>query len=261
LRNRRLFLGTRRRACHKHRVPTLPDAARLQPGADPRLLLVCDHASKHVPPGIDLGLPDAALGEHIAYDIGAAALTEAVASRLDAPAWLATVSRLVVDMNRPPEQSVSTSSDGIAIPGNQRLSAQALRQRHALHHAFHTGLAALIAANRPQLLVSVHSFTPALATDPRLRPWPIALLWNQDDRAARLGLAALAAEPGLGGPIGANRPYSGRELNYTMDRHAEANAIPYLGFEIRQDLIADDAGVARWAGVVARTIRTVSGGL
>jgi predicted N-formylglutamate amidohydrolase len=107
----------------------------------------------------------------------------------------------------------------------------------------------------------MHSFTPALASAPAPRPWPIAILWNHDDRAATLGLAHLAAEPDLGGPVGANEPYSGKVLNYTMDRHAEAAHIPYLGFEIRQDLIADDAGADRWAAIVVRTIRAALVGL
>jgi predicted N-formylglutamate amidohydrolase len=46
-----------------------------------------------------------------------------------------------------------------------------------------------------------------------------------------------------------------------MDRHAEAAHIPYLGFEIRQDLIADDAGADRYAAIVARTILTTLEGL
>ena len=61
--------------------------------------------------------------------------------------------------------------------------------------------------------------------------------------------------------MGANEPYSGKVLNYTMNRHAEANGIPYLGFEIRQDLLSNDAGIARYAAIVARTIATTLEGL
>jgi predicted N-formylglutamate amidohydrolase len=188
-------------------------------------------------------------------------VTELLAARLGCAAWLAKVSRLVVDCNRPPEQSIPERSDGIVIPGNVGLSPSQRAERLALHVAFHDGLAALVADTRPALVVSVHSFTPALASAPAPRPWPIAILWNQDLRAAELGLAALADEPDLGGPVGANEPYSGQVLNYTMDRHAEALGIPYLGFEIRQDLIGDASGAERWTGVAARTITTVLEGL
>jgi predicted N-formylglutamate amidohydrolase len=236
-------------------------APRLIPGADARVLLVCDHASNAVPSGLDLGVPAEAMQDHVAWDIGAAAVTARVAAILGCPAWLAAVSRLVVDCNRPPEHSVPERSDGILIPGNIGLSAADLAARHALHAAFHDGIADLLTRGHPRLMVSVHSFTPALASAPAPRPWPIAILWNSDYRAAELGLAALEAEADLPGPVGANEPYSGHVLNYTMDRHAEANHLPYLGFEIRQDLIADDAGADRYAAIVARTILTTLEGL
>lgn len=234
---------------------------RLVAGGDSRVLLVCDHASNAVPEGIALGVPEAAMQQHVAYDIGAAAVTERVAAALDCRAWLATVSRLVVDCNRAPEQAVPERSDGILIPGNIGLSEEAMAVRMALHARFHSGLAAEIAARPPQLICSVHSFTPALVEAPAPRPWPIALLWNTDYRATELGLAALEAEGDLGGPVGANEPYSGKVLNYTMDIHAEAHGIPALGFEIRQDLLSDATGIARFAGVVERTIRTTLEGL
>lgn len=234
---------------------------RLIEGRDRGLILVCDHASNAVPADIDLGLDRLHFDSHIAIDIGAGPLTERLAARLGSRAWLATVSRLVVDCNRPPELAIPEQSDGIAIPGNRALSPAARARRLAVHAAFHDGLAALVAARPRPMLVSIHSFTPALATDPSPRPWPIAILWNRDDRAAAHALRLLRGRIDLGGPVGANEPYSGHVLNYTMDRHAEANGLPYLGFEIRQDLIADEAGVARWASILAETIRATRAAL
>lgn len=230
-------------------------------GPDTTVLLVCDHASNHVPAGLDLGVPPDAMQDHVAWDIGAAAVTTRVARALGCRAWLAQVSRLVVDCNRPPDHSTPERSDGIVIPANVGLTPAERAGRLALHDAFHDGLDALIAKAPPSLLVSMHSFTPALASAPAPRPWPIAILWNRDERAASLGLTHLRAEPDLGGPVGANEPYSGKVLNYTMDRHAEAAHIPYLGVEIRQDLIAESAGADRWAKVVVRTIRATLEGL
>lgn len=236
-------------------------AHRLVAGKRADLLFVCDHASNAVPPGIDLGVPAACLADHVAWDIGAGALAEALAARTGGPAWLGAWSRLVVDLNRPPDLAIPAASDGIAIPGNRALPAPERAERLALHAAFHDALATRIAASPPRLLVSVHSFTPRLATDPAPRPWPVAVLWNRDDRGATRALAALRADPEVTGPVGANEPYSGRILNYTMDRHAEANGIAYIGFEVRQDLLADPAGVARWAGILARAVETVLGDL
>ncbi|WP_448586158.1 N-formylglutamate amidohydrolase [Thermaurantiacus sp.] len=233
----------------------LPAFLRVE-GRDCGLLLICDHASNAVPPGLDLGIPPALLATHIAWDLGAGALTKAIAAALDCPAILGRWSRLVVDCNRAPhsEALVPAASDGHAIPGNVGLSPEALGARRALHADFHEAIAGAIAGARPDLLVSIHSFTPALATDPCPRPWPVAVLWNADDRAARLALAHLEAT--APGPVGANEPYSGQVLNYTMDRHAEAGGLPYIGFELRQDGLAG-AGLAAWAARLAQTIAHV----
>ena len=70
------------------------------------------------------------------------------------------------------------------------------------------------------------------------------MLYNQDDRAARIAIPLLEAE---GLIVGDQQPYSGQLLNYTMNRHAEADGRPYLGIEVRQDQIGDLAGQAVWA--------------
>ena len=59
----------------------------LNPGSTSPLVLICDHASNHIPAVYGrLGLDAAELERHIAYDIGAADVTRALASRLGAPA-------------------------------------------------------------------------------------------------------------------------------------------------------------------------------
>jgi predicted N-formylglutamate amidohydrolase len=120
----------------------------------------------------------------------------------------------------------------------------------------------LVRRVRPRLIVSVHSFTPRLRAPPETaRPWAIGVLWNRDARGAARALEALNATAGLPGPVGANAPYSGQVLNYTMNRHAEAAAIPYFGVEIRQDLLADAPAVDRWRAWLAPVIATVLEGL
>jgi predicted N-formylglutamate amidohydrolase len=100
----------------------------------------------------------------------------------------------------------------------------------------------------PALILSLHSFTPQLATSDEPRPWHIGVLYNQDDRAARIAIPLLEAQ---GLIVGDQQPYSGTTLNASMDRHAEADGRPYLGVEIRQDLIGDAAGQAQWAARMA----------
>ncbi|TRW17848.1 N-formylglutamate amidohydrolase [Glacieibacterium frigidum] len=216
------------------------------------LLLVADHAARAVPPGLDLGVDAHVLDTHVAVDLGVAELTAALAVVLDAPAILGVVSRLVVDLNRPPEAAIPVESDGIAIPGN-RIDAAARAARLAEWHApYHGAIEAHLDARPPRLIVSVHSFTPALSSRAEPRPWPVGILYNEDDRAARIALPLLRA---AGLNAGDNQPYSGRDLNYTMDRHAEARGLPYLGIEVRQDQLGDAAGVARWAAILEPVIR------
>jgi predicted N-formylglutamate amidohydrolase len=108
----------------------------------------------------------------------------------------------------------------------------------------------------PALILSLHSFTPSLKSRPQeLRPWHVGVLYNRDDRAARLAIPLLAAE---GLTVGDQQPYSGTELNATMNRHAEADGRPYLGIEVRQDQIADPAGQAQWAERLARIANEVA---
>lgn len=235
-------------------------ATRLMPGADPAILILCDHASADVPDGVALGVSDTAMASHIASDLGAGPLAIAIGQRLGAAVLLARWSRLVADTNRPPDHPdmVPEVSDGIAIPGNRAHDPTARAARLAIHRQFHDAVTRQIEAARPRLLVSIHSFTPILASNPAPRPWPVALLWNRDDRAIGPAHRALERHPDLGGPIGLNQPYSGRNLNYTMDRHAEARGIPYLGFEVRQDLLATPDRIVRWAGLLAESIHAAA---
>ena len=71
-----------------------------------------------------LGLADWTLDRHIAWDIGAAAVTRTLADALDAPAILSGYSRLIVDPNRAIDDSTLfiQVSDGIAIPANLELA-------------------------------------------------------------------------------------------------------------------------------------------
>jgi predicted N-formylglutamate amidohydrolase len=219
------------------------------------MLLIGDHASNHVPADIDLGVPEQRLQEHVAIDIGVDPLGRALCAKLRCHGVLAAVSRLVIDLNREEDARglIPATSDGHAIPGNAALDMGARNARvERFWRPYHAHLAARIAADAPQLIVSLHSFTPRLASAPEdHRPWQIGVLYNRDDRAARIAIPLLEA---AGIVTGDNLPYSGRVLNATMNRHAEANGIPYLGLEVRQDLIGDATGVARWCELLAPVI-------
>lgn len=221
------------------------------------ILVVSDHASNRVPEDIDLGIAPELLNQHIAIDIGVDGVAQAMAQCPGNAAFLGNVSRLVCDFNRDEHAPaiIPIASDGHAIPGN-RLSHEAHEARlDRYFRPYHAALAALLDEVPPALILSLHSFTPHLATSDEPRPWQVGVLYNEDDRAARLAIPLLEAE---GLVVGDQQPYSGRLLNATMNRHAEAEGRPYLGVEIRQDQIGDAAGQAVWAGRLHRICNEVA---
>lgn len=224
------------------------------PAAD--ILIIADHASNHVPADIDLGIDPRHLSEHVAIDIGVAEVAERLVAAGGFCAILAGVSRLVIDLNREPESPglVPVESDGILIPGNRNADVGARMER--FYHPYHRQVEALAGAMHRPFLLSLHSFTPALASRPgEARPWHVGILYNEDERAAPIALRAFESRGHVGGD---QLPYSGRLLNATMNRHAEAHGRHYLGLELRQDLILTAEGQARFAadiGAVATEVR------
>lgn len=222
------------------------------------ILIEADHASARVPDDIDLGIDSRLLREHIAIDIGVADIAELLVQRPGFAAFLGNISRLVCDFNRD-EHGPSVApiaSDGHAIPGNALDHAGHEARLARFYRPYHAAFADVIDAMKPALILSLHSFTPKLASRPdETRPWHIGILYNRDRRGAALALDWLRQEEGL--VVGDQQPYSGELLNATMDRHAEARGLPYVGVEIRQDLIGDAAGQAQWADRMERMTRAV----
>lgn len=221
------------------------------------ILVVSDHASNRVPDSIDLGIAPELLDQHVAIDIGVAQVGAIMAQRPGIAAFQGNVSRLVCDFNRDEHLPtvVPTASDGHVIPGNA-LDHAGHEERLSLYfRPYHDALAHLLDTIPQALIVSLHSFTPQLATSDEPRPWHVGVLYNEDDRAARIAIPLLEAE---GLCVGDQLPYSGRLLNATMNRHAEADGRPYIGIEVRQDLIADEAGQQEWAERLSRIANQVA---
>ena len=216
------------------------------------ILVVSDHASNRVPDDIDLGIDPVLLSQHIAIDLGVAEVGALMAQRPGIAAFQGNISRLVCDLNRDPHAPavIPIASDGHAIPGNAIGHDGHLARLMRFHEPYQSALGRLLDSAPPALILSLHSFTPHLAAHPdEPRPWQVGVLYNEDDRAARLAIPLLEAD---GLVVGDQLPYSGKLLNYTMDRHAEADGRPYLGIEVRQDQIATAAQHAEWAERLAR---------
>ncbi len=224
-------------------------------------ILLCDHATNAVPAALGkLGLPAADLAKHIAYDIGAAGVTEGLSARLDAPAIFSGYSRLVVDPNRhlTDPSSIPLISDDIFIPGNEDLSVHDRAARaEEIFWPYHHRLEALIESHgrvigRPPVLISMHSFTPVMKGSER--PWHIGVLYDEDRRLSDPMLALLREQADL--VVGDNQPYTASSpRGFTTEKHAVETGRLHLLLELRQDLIADASGQQRWADLLAPLLK------
>ena len=229
---------------------------------DARVLLICDHASNALPAAYDnLGLPPAQLQRHIAYDIGALAVARLVAQKLHVPLVSAQFSRLLIDPNRGLDDPtlVMKLSDGALIPANQHIDRfndydEWQRRIDRFYLPYHNAISAALAraqqADIAPLIVSIHSFTPIWRG--QARPWPIAVLWDKDDRFAAHMRSYMGQLPELA--LGDNEPYSGRLKNDTLYRHGTQNGLAHGLVELRQDEIDTADGQGFWAGHVAAMI-------
>lgn len=217
-----------------------------------RIVVLCDHATNRVPDevGGTLGLPDADMARHIAFDIGALGVSKHLAELLDGPCVSSDFSRLVIDPNRGEDDPtlVMRLYDGSIIPANRSVDAAEIARRVELfHRPYHTATAGLIAARETPVLISMHSFTPQLKGRPA-RPWEVGVLYAGDRRIADPLLARLRD---TGMTVGDNEPYSGHLPGDTMDQHALAHGHAHVLIEIRNDLIEDLYGQKQWAETLA----------
>jgi predicted N-formylglutamate amidohydrolase len=235
-----------------------PATVQNRSGASP-LVLVADHAGRTVPRALGrLGVADADLDRHIAWDIGIAGVGRILAGALDAVLIQQNYSRLVIDCNRPPgaATSIPEVSELTPIPGNAGLSdADKAARVRAIFEPYHDRITAELdrrrAAGIPAALIALHSFTPVFKG--AARPWHVALLYHRDPRLSRHLIALFEQEAGL--VVGDNEPYRVSDTtDYTIPTHGERRGLLHALIEIRQDLIADQAGQRAWALLLARLL-------
>jgi predicted N-formylglutamate amidohydrolase len=227
--------------------------------ADAGLILLCDHARNAFPPGYGtLGLPEAQLKRHIAYDIGAEAITRHLAASLGVPAVVTHFSRLLIDPNRGEDDPtlIMRLSDGAIVPGNRGLApAEQERRLQLYYRPYHQAIGEVLDACQvtgiTPAILSIHSFTESWKTVPR--PWHVGILWDHDPRLAAPLLEALYAEGDL--IVGDNQPYHGGLEGDTMWKHGTSRDLAHALIEVRQDLIREQAGQTAWARRLARLMR------
>jgi predicted N-formylglutamate amidohydrolase len=248
-------------------APDEPSPVRvLRENGRSELFLTADHAGQTIPRGLRrLGLPDRELERHIAWDIGIAGVTERLSAALDATAVLQTYSRLVIDCNRDPTvpSSIPEVSETTEIPGNRGLSdRQRNERRQAIFVPYHARIRVLLdvrqAAGLRTVFVAMHSFTPVFKGESRAMQ--VGVLYNRDVRLAAIMLDLLRAEGDL--TVGDNAPYAVSDsTDYGVPMHAERRGLAHVEIEIRQDLIADEAGQIAWAARFERLLSAAVGNL
>jgi predicted N-formylglutamate amidohydrolase len=217
-------------------------------GRSSRWLVTCDHASNHVPDwvaGGDLGICAGDMERHIAYDVGAAGLSVALAEALGCTAILSRFSRLVIDLNRGVDDPTLMMRlyDGTIIPANRQADVGERLAR--LYDPYHAALAGLAARRDDTVIVAVHSFTPGLKGRAP-RPWHVGVLHSHVDSRLSHALLARLADQDL--VVGDNEPYAGHLPGDSIDRHALQHGRHNTLIEVRNDLIGD--GV-EWAARLA----------
>ncbi len=222
-------------------------------------VIVADHAGKYLPRRLQmLGLQEAQCEGHIAWDIGAGAVSCRLGDALGAVVIRQNYSRLAIDCNRTPgsETSIVELSELTTVPGNIGLGKAQIEARfREIFQPYHDRIAGELdrrrQAGRPTVLIAMHSFTPVFKA--AARRWHVGVLYNRDPRLAKILMDLLRCEQGL--VVGDNEPYRlTDESDYTIPIHGERRDLRHVEIEIRQDLIADEAGQRRWAGLFAQLL-------
>ncbi len=228
----------------------MPDQAEkavetLNPKGLGPVVILCEHASNHIPERYDgLGLSDADRISHAAWDPGAREMCLLLSKALDAPVVASCVSRLVYDCNRPPDSTdaMTERSEQIEVPGNRNLSQAARQERvDTVYRPFCEAVDAVLdARDQPTVLVTIHSFTPVYFGEHRAVE--IGILHDDD---ARLAEAMLAEAPTLPHRrIERNEPYGPADgVTHSLIEHGLSRGGANVMLEVRNDLVTDADGV------------------
>ena len=231
-----------------------------RPGGASDVVLVCEHASSIMPKSLGtLGLDQAALESHIAWDIGAMGVAVRLSDLLDATLISQRFSRLAYDCNRPTESADAypERSEVFEVPGNRALGQQERSRRaEALYVPFHRAIETVLDERKTQgreaVLVTVHSFTPVYFGQPR--DGFLGILHDEDSRMADAMLDAAAAAKLE--RVSRNYPYGPEDgVTHTLKRHGLTRQIANVMLEIRNDLVSGEDGQAVWAEQIAGLLR------
>ena len=219
-------------------------------------MLVCEHASNHIPEKYNsLGLTEDLLESHIAWDPGAAIVTRRISQKLGAPALLGGASRLLYDCNRPPEavDAIPARSEVFDVPGNQNLSALEVQSRiDAYYRPFRAALSSALDQRPTSLaLVTIHSFTPVYRGNKR--DVEIGILHDEDPRLADAMLHLAPNHTDM--LVLKNEPYGPDDgVMHTLKEHGISRGILNVMIEVRNDFLQSESQCLAIADLLANLL-------
>lgn len=203
----------------------------------------------------------ALLETHRGYDRGALALAEGLATRLRAPLFAATTTRLLVDLNRTPGNPRVFSRYVKPLPEAER--AALMRRFHAPHQRrVERAVERAVAKGACVLHLAVHSFTPVLRGV--RRELELGLLYDPQRPSERRFCAQWLRELRAQGPalrVRRNAPYRGSSDGLARALRRRFADRDYLGLELElnQGLLVNGRFPARLEAWIAEAFaRTAS---
>ena len=235
----------------------LPPAELINSQGDFPLLLVCEHASDHIPNELnDLGVSSETRMSHAVYDIGAREVAFEISRVLNCPLIISNISRIVIDCNRDPfsPSAVPFKSEVHMIPGNKNITeVEHERRIQCYYNPFHDLVDEYLNSN-PDIdsFIAIHSFTPVFfGVDRRV---DLGVLFDEDTRLAGLLLDKLTRVKDF--RVVPNEPYKpDPKVIHTVKRHAMTRKLPHLMVEIRNSLIRTKANQIKMGNLLAKPIK------
>jgi len=224
------------------------------------VVLVCEHASAFFPPRYQrLGLDHTNATGHIAWDPGAVETSRCLADKLDAVLVEGTVSRLIYDLNRPPDSpgAMAERSENTVVPGNIDLPSDEIKHRVETYYLpFKNKLATLLSSRTVDpILITIHSFTPQY--NGRDRDVEVGILHDVDTL-----LADRLLDVADGYNIQRNAPYGPDDgVTHTLQQHGLAHGYLNVMIEIRNDLLTSKDACEAVAADLYRWITLALDGL
>lgn len=232
-------------------------------------VVTCEHGGNEVPAEFRelFAGHGELLASHRGWDPGALELARRIAGRLGAPLHAATVTRLLVDLNRSATHRAVFSTVTRPLGGHRRARREELLAAwwHPYRARVEAEIARLASADGPGVLhLSIHTFTPFSPSDGGERRADVGLLYDpgrplETAFCRRLKEVLGTLRPDLA--VRRNEPYRGVADGFTTALRRRFPPQRYLGIEIEVNQKHPLGAAAGWrrlmddlAAAVAETI-------